>query len=149
MDVVTVLFIVIPLLIGVFTYYYQPFQNSGYSASYDLTTMILTGCVLLAVLGSLIITPAMEADEALEVCGAATMEKQCYRLPELVCKNMWQKYESECRIEIKKDLEDRVTALIGPAVKKCTQRRFDKSLYYTRKNADEAPCADFFRSLSR
>lgn len=147
MDIGSILLILIPLVIGTLTYYYQPFKKSGYSQSGDLIVMITMGCFLFAVIGTMLVQPTMDQERDLETCGSKTIESQCYRLPRLVCTNMWNKYEAECLQEIRKDLGERVTALIGPALKKCTQKKFDKSLYYTRKNANTSICKEHFDSI--
>ena len=142
----TLYFIGIVVAIGCFSFFHRPFFQMRFSSSVDLGITIISGAILFIYLASLVVQPSIEQEQSLETCGTQTNEKKCYTLPKLVCQNMWEKYEGECIKEIKKDVGDRVTALIGPPIKKCTQRRFDKSLYYTRKSKDP-DCQAYFQSI--
>ncbi len=139
-------FISMVIVLGAFTFFKRPFFRNSFSLSIDLGVTIVSSVIVLIYLASLVVQPSLDQEQSLEVCGSQTKEKKCYSLPKLVCQNMWEKYEGECIKEIKKDIGDRVTALIGPPIKKCTQRRFDKSLYYTR-NSKDPDCLTFFQSL--
>jgi hypothetical protein len=140
-------FIAVVVAIGVFAFIHRPFYRLRFSPTYDLSIIIFSACILVIYLGAVFVIPNMDEDNALSVCGAQTKEKRCYSLPTLVCQNMWDKYTNECTKEIKINLGDRVTALIGPAVRSCVQKRFDKSLYYTRKTKDPE-CESYFRALN-
>lgn len=142
----TLYFIAVVVACGLFCFIHRPFYQMRFSPVVDLSVAILAAAIILIYLASLVVGPNIEQEQSLEVCGSYTKEKRCYSLPTLVCQNMWEKYEGECVKEIKKDVGDRVTALIGPAIKKCIQRRFDKSLYYTRKTKDPE-CQQFFDTL--
>lgn len=143
----TLYFIAIVIAIGSFAFFKRPFSRSGFPLSVDYGIAILSSAIVLIYLGSLVVQPSLDQEQSLEPCAAMTIEKKCYSLPKLVCQNMWEKYEGECTKEIKKNVGDRVTSLIGPPIKKCTQRRFDKSLYYTR-NSKDPDCQSFFQSLT-
>ena len=140
-------FIAIVIAVGSFAFFKKPFFSSGFLISIDQGIAILASAIVLIYLGGLVVQPSLDQEQSLEPCAALTTEKKCYSLPKLVCQNMWEKYEGECIKEIKKDVGNRVTALIGPPIKKCTQRRFDKSLYYTR-NSKDPNCQKFFQSLT-
>ncbi len=138
--------LVIMATIAFFAFKRRPFYRMRFSPSVDLSVIIICAVTILLYLGALVVGPNIEQEAAMETCGSQTNEKKCYSLPKLVCENMWEKYEGECLREIKKDLGDRATALAGPATKKCIQRRFDKSLYYTRKTIDPA-CQAYFQTI--
>ncbi len=140
-------FIAVVIAIGSFTFFKKPFSSNGFPLSLDQGTAIISAAIVLIYLAGLVVQPSLDQEQSLEPCAAQTKEKKCYSLPKLVCQNMWEKYEGECIKEIKKDIGDRVTALIGPPIRKCTQRRFDKSLYYTR-NSKDPDCINFFQSLT-
>lgn len=140
-------FIAIVIAIGSFAFFKRPFSSSGFPVSVDQGIAILSSAIVFIYLGGIFVQPSLDQEKSFEPCAALTIERKCYSLPKLVCQNMWEKYEGECTKEIKKDVGDRVTALIGPPIKKCTQRRFDKSLYYTR-NSKNPDCQSFFQSLS-
>ncbi len=139
-------FIGVVSAIGAYTYVHRPFFKMRFPNSVDLGISILAAVIILLYLASLVVGPNIEQEKTFEVCGSSTTEKKCYSLPDSICKNMWKKYEKECESEIKKEMGDRVTALIGPPIKKCIQKRFDKSLFYTRKT-QEPECQILFKSI--
>jgi hypothetical protein len=142
-------YIFILILVGLIfaVYHYRPFKRFGFPPNADTGAMIIISSALVINLASIFIAQDSETTAALQPCGSATLEGQCYRLPAGVCKTLWEKYQDDCSWEIKKDLADRPTALIGPPVKKCTKLKFDKALYYARKSEDESPCKEYFKSL--
>lgn len=142
-------FILIIFSLGLSYWLYSrlPLKTWGFSSTTNIGIAILLGCFGVVYGASLLIVPSLEQEKALSTCGSLTKEGQCYRLPALVCQSLWSKYQDECTWEIKKNLGDRVTALIGPAVKKCTRIKFDKAVYFARKSSTETDCGEYFNYL--
>jgi hypothetical protein len=118
-------------------------------AGYENGFYIVVGSIVVIFFAALVVNPTLQQDKDSELCGPLTMEGRCYRMPASVCRKMWKQINDDCTWEVRKDIGAKVTSLIGPPVKKCTKIRFDKAMYYTRKDERDAPCNEYFDSLSK
>ncbi len=117
---------------------------------YHTGIYVVFGAILIIIFASFVVNPTLQLEKDSELCGPATMEGRCYRMHSSVCKKAWDKFKDDCEFEIKRDLGDKnATSLMGPPVKKCTKLKFDKAMFYTRKNERDAPCDAYFESLGR
>ena len=97
------------------------------------------------------IEPQIRFDpEAPQICAEKSPEVACYNVTLDIFNMVYNNFYENCRNEIKSKLgPNKVTSLIGPAVRKCTLRHFDKSVHASRKNlsGEGSRCKDYFVEL--
>lgn len=84
-----------------------------------------------------------------QVCLDKSPERSCYNINLEVCNLVYDNYFLSCQSEVKARISPRkVTSLIGPAVRRCTLRHFDKAVHATRKSEGSSDlCKTFFAEL--
>lgn len=83
-----------------------------------------------------------------QTCGESTFERQCYNVSEDTCLTVWEKFEDQCANEVKSHLnQNQMTSLIGPAVRWCIQKKYDRTIKGTRKLEVSEYCRSYINKL--
>lgn len=83
-----------------------------------------------------------------QACNPASYEMRCYLFSRENCLAVWNQYYEDCRLEVKKNQDpSRLSSLLGPATRLCTQKKFDKSFQSTRKMDPPPECHAHFEKL--
>lgn len=91
---------------------------------------------------------AMDTEEYQHACDAQNVPSACYSVARKACISLWNTFETGCRRDVRRAIgPNRVATLIGPAVKKCTQEKFDKAFKYNRRSYSSEECESFFSKL--
>jgi hypothetical protein len=89
-----------------------------------------------------------ETPDESQFCMGQSPEFACYNNSVDICKMVWRQHAAPCLIEIKgKRGQQRVTSLVGPGVRKCIQKKFDKALRSSRKLSGGEYCQTYFSKL--
>jgi len=112
----------------------------------------LGGVAFLLVMGAVLIllyNPlAEELDPIHGLCGSATLERECYNTSRDTCFAVWNSFADDCKEEVRGRLNpNQATALIGPMVQWCIQKRYDKTVHSTRKLTPSGRCSTHFQKL--
>lgn len=133
--------------LGCYLFFHHPLKALGYSPTVEVGTLFVITSILLIYGTAVFVVPTFDQENKTEPCGELSPQFKCYRLPQTICRALWNSYESECTSEVKINMGSKATALIGTSVKRCTGHRFDKYFYYTRKDIDNPYCVDYFKSV--
>lgn len=100
-------------------------------------------------LSFLLFEPLLNSEErAGQTCGDSTYEKQCYNISQDTCLSVWEKFEEPCRDEVRGRLsQNQMTALIGPAVRWCIQKKYDRTVKGMRKMETSEFCRSYINKL--
>ncbi|MBL7672108.1 MAG: hypothetical protein JNM39_16610 [Bdellovibrionaceae bacterium] len=83
-----------------------------------------------------------------QYCKSQSQEYLCYNNAVDICKMVWRQYSTPCEAEVKaKRGQRRVTSLLGPGIKRCIQKKFDKTLRSSRKLSGGNSCQEYFSKL--
>lgn len=89
-----------------------------------------------------------ENDDINRPCQPSTLEFQCYNINPNTCQTVWKKFAGPCKeLVISRFGSGKVTSLIGPSVKRCIYRKFDKTVRATRKSQSASACDEHFKTL--
>lgn len=91
----------------------------------------------------------LEAPADSQFCASQSQEYLCYNNSVDICKMVWRQYSAPCLAEVKaKRGQQRVTSLLGPGIKRCIQKKFDKTLRSSRKlSSGSNSCQEYFSKL--
>ena len=90
----------------------------------------------------------LEDPEDAQYCKSQSQEYLCYNNSVDICKMVWRQYSAPCEAELKaKRGQRRVTSLLGPGIKRCIQKKFDKTLRSSRKLSGGSSCQEYFSKL--
>ena len=119
-------------------------RRYGWYGFFGVLICIVTVYVLLEVLGPELETEILDY----QTCGPKTLEAQCYKMSHENCRSVWTTFEVDCRAEIKAKTDPkRLTSLVGTEIKKCVQKKMDKTFHSTRKIDGGLLCQSFFAGL--
>lgn len=108
------------------------------------------GLVVVFLIMAVFILPMLREEGLSEndPCGAKSPQGLCYSIPQALCLSVWDFYHKECEQAIKEELrKDKPSSLIGPAVKSCVIKKFDKVMYYNRTNQEDPVCSGYFQNI--
>lgn len=87
-------------------------------------------------------------ERATQTCGEATYERQCYNISEDTCLTVWEKFDEFCVNDVKSRLsQNQATSLIGPAVRWCIQKKYDRTVRGMRKMEVSEFCRPYINKL--
>jgi hypothetical protein len=99
-------------------------------------------------LGTNLIELSPETAEPPQACSSEGLVSKCYTLSQDSCVTVWDRFQNECAVEVKKKYEGKaVSVLPGPIVKKCTLKKLDKAFRSQRKTPENSECQAHFSSL--
>jgi hypothetical protein len=143
-------FLVVSLLaIGVWIIWQKPFSQSGYSGLYDNSSASVILLIFFLYGAWIVLAPMIAQQEELDgPCSVRTVERRCYTFNVSNCRTVWNHYEQECNEEIRKKIyEKNPSALVGPAMRRCTYQRLDKAFQSTRRTTNDPICLEHFQKM--
>jgi hypothetical protein len=131
--------------------YERLLQKLSFPASFEIGFSVIVGIICLLGIMQGIISPMLEAEDiAAEPCAPQTLQSQCYTMPHSACTSIWTQYEKECRDQIEAIPENnKVGALLGSQIQRCTRKKFDRSFKSARRLMSNSECYQLFNSLDQ
>jgi len=124
-------------------------------ARYQLSDSIENGLAVLMILffvfqvATVYMLPWIQSEElADQPCAEKNIPAKCYNLSFANCQAVWASFHKTCTEKIRAEMgPTRVTALIGPAVKQCTYKKYDQSFRSARQMTDNSTCLIHFQKM--
>lgn len=127
----------------------RPFEVARKPSIYDTITASTFVLFFFLHVAWVILSPILIEQEKSEgPCQKNSIEKTCYTFTLANCETVWNRYELDCKNEVRKTIyEKNPSALIGPAIDKCIYKKIDKAFQSTRRITTEPLCLEHFESL--
>lgn len=110
----------------------------------------LGGLTAVILLMYFVVLPLLEEVEipVNEPCGSKSPQALCYSTPQALCLSVWASFEKGCDESVKAEIrKEKPSSLVGPAIRICTMKKFDKVMLYNRTNQEDPFCSDYYKKL--
>jgi hypothetical protein len=127
----------------------RPFYRSRLPGTIDSSILAICGLIFTLYILWYILAPMIATEQINDgACSPNSIEKRCYTFSAANCSTIWNRYEADCREEVRKNiLAFTPSALTGPATKRCIYKKLDGSFQSARRTTDDAGCKAHFSKV--
>lgn len=109
------------------------------------TLLQILAAVLFLTLSALFIAPELDEPPVTDV----DFLEECYNIEKEILLKAWKENQKTCEDQANANLAGKISALIGPVIKRCQVMNIDKILYYNRKKPASENCTVIFNKIEK
>lgn len=109
------------------------------------TLIQILGAICILTFAAIIIAPDLDEPPVTDV----DFLEDCYNIQKELLQKAWNENQKYCEDQANSSLSGKLSALIGPIIKKCQVLNIDKIMYYNRKKPASPQCNIIFEKIEK